>query len=91
MEHYLYRCFGYEARPTQMLPLLKSRAKRHSLTEFFPVAAEHSGGLNPIPFNGSGDVTATIPAHGLAMQPAASLQFDKNELITFNPSFNSPL
>lgn len=94
VEHYLYRCSGYEARPIQMLPVLKSRTKKHPLTEFFPVALGHSGGLSPISFNGSGDITATIQAHGLAMQPAASLQLNKDELITFypfNPSFYSPL
>lgn len=88
VEHYLYLCFGFETRPIQTLPLLEGRTKRHPLTEFFPVSAGHSGALNLLSYNGSGDVTACINAHGLAMQPAASMQLNKGELLTFYP-FNN--
>lgn len=85
VEHYLYRCFGYEARPQQRLPILQNKTKKHPLTEFFPVGTDHSGGINSVPFNGSGDVTAAIHAQGLAMQPADSTQLNKDDLITFYP------
>lgn len=88
VEHYLYLCFGFETRPFQTLPLLEGRTKKHPLTEFFPVSAGHSGALNLLPFNGSGDVTACINAQGLAMQPAASMQLNKHDLLTFYP-FNN--
>jgi molybdopterin molybdotransferase len=94
VEHYLYRCFGYEGRPVQRLPILQSRRKKHLLTEFFPVKASHCGGLNLSPSNGSGDITATIHAHGLAMQPAALAQLNRNDFITFYPfnhHYNFPL
>lgn len=85
VEHYLYRCFGYKARPQQRLPILQNKTKKHLLTEFFPVGTDHSGGINSVPFNGSGDVTAAIHAQGLAMQPADSAQLNKDDLITFYP------
>ncbi|SDL40412.1 molybdopterin molybdotransferase [Pedobacter sp. ok626] len=88
VEHYLYRSFGFENRPFQRIPLLESRTKKHPLTEFFPVSTGHSGGLNLLPFNGSGDVTAAINANGLAMQPAVSAQLNENDVINFYP-FNN--
>ncbi|SHE51035.1 molybdopterin molybdotransferase MoeA [Pedobacter caeni] len=94
VEHYLYRCFGYQTRPSQMRPFLEVRTKKHGLTEFFPVRTSNSGGLNLIPFNGSGDVTAGVHAQGLAMQPAALMQLNKEALITYYPfhhHFNSAL
>lgn len=84
-EHYLYRCFGYEARPSQLLPIRENRIKKHPLTEFFPVSADHAGGIKAIPFNGSGDVTAAVYADGLAMQPADLTQLNKDDLVTFYP------
>ena len=85
VEQYLYRCFGFGSRPVQIRPLLQDRVKKHALTEFFPVSANETGALSPLPFNGSGDVTACINANGLAMQEAGSSQLKKNELITFYP------
>ncbi|SMD07239.1 molybdopterin molybdotransferase MoeA [Pedobacter nyackensis] len=88
VEHYLYLCFGFESRPFQTIPLLESRIKKHPLTEFFPVSTGLCGGLNLLPFNGSGDVTSCINANGLAMQPAVSAQLNKNDIINFYP-FNN--
>jgi molybdopterin molybdotransferase len=85
VEQYLSRCNGFENRTVQTLPLLESRTKKHGLTEFFPASLNSSGGLHLLPFNGSGDVTASIHAHGLAMQPADALQLQKNEHINFYP------
>ncbi|TKC61441.1 molybdopterin molybdotransferase MoeA [Pedobacter hiemivivus] len=88
VEHYLFRCFGFEGRPFQTIPLLENRTKKHPLTEFFPVSIGHSGGLGLLSYNGSGDVTAAINANGLAMQPAASAQLHENDAINFYP-FNN--
>ncbi|TCC84612.1 molybdopterin molybdotransferase MoeA [Pedobacter hiemivivus] len=88
VEHYLFRCFGFEGRPFQTIPLLENRTKKHPLTEFFPVSTGHSGGLGLLSYNGSGDVTAAINANGLAMQPAASAQLHENDAINFYP-FNN--
>lgn len=85
VEHYLYRCCGFENRPLVRMPLLVSRTKKHAATEFFPVSTGHSDGLNPLPYNGSGDVTACINANGLAMQLAVSAQINKNDIINFYP------
>ena len=85
VEHYLYLCFGYAHRPFQTRSLLEGRTKKHPLTEFFPVSTDHSGALNLLPFNGSGDVTACINAQGLAMQPAASMQLNPHDAVTFYP------
>jgi molybdopterin molybdotransferase len=85
VEHYLCLCFGFESRPFQTIPLLENRTKKHGLTEFFPVKGGLCSGLNPLPYNGSGDITACINANGLAMHPTLSPQLNKNELINFYP------
>jgi len=85
VEHYLSLCTGFAGRRFQTLPLLAKRTKKHPLTEFFPADLNGFGGLNLSPFNGSGDVTACIHANGLAMQPAASQELQKNERINFYP------
>jgi molybdopterin molybdotransferase len=85
VEHYLSLCSGFTGRRLQTLPLLATRTKKHLLTEFFPAALNSSGGLNLLPFNGSGDVTACIQASGLAMQPADSAELRENELTNFYP------
>lgn len=85
VEHYLSLCTGFAGRTFQTIPLSENRTKKHVLTEFFPAGLNGSGGINLLPFNGSGDVTACIHAGGLAMQPADSKELQKNELITFYP------
>jgi molybdopterin molybdotransferase len=85
VEHYLALCTGFESRRFQTISLLESKTKKHTLTEFFPANLNGSGGLNLLPFNGSGDITACIHANGLAMQPANSLQLQKDQLINFYP------
>lgn len=85
VEHYLSLCMGFESRAFQTIPLLANRTKKHPLTEFFPAALNETGGINLLPFNGSGDVTACILASGLAMQPAGSTGLQKNDYIQFYP------
>jgi molybdopterin molybdotransferase len=85
VEHYLYRCCNFEEQPTQSLPLLAAKSKKHALTEYFPVCYEVSGGLNQLPNNGSGDVRAVVKASGLAVQHALSPHINKHELTTYYP------
>lgn len=85
VEHYLSLCMGFESRTFQTIPLLASRTKKHPLTEFFPAGLNETGGINLLPFNGSGDVTACIHASGLAMQPANTAELQKNDYIQFYP------
>lgn len=88
VEHYFYQCSGYDKRPVQRLPILGNRSKKHQLTEFFPVNADNPAGLNLLAFNGSGDVTASIHAHGLAMQASSVAQINAGDIINFY-SFNN--
>lgn len=85
VEHYLSLCTGFKNRAFQTLPLLENRTKKHALTEFFPAKLNTSGGINLLPFNGSGDITAAIHATGLAMQPAGSSELQKNKHVNFYP------
>lgn len=87
--HYLELCFGFKARHQQTLPVSAERTKKHPLTEFFPVSVSQTGAINLLPYNGSGDVTACISAQGLAMQPAALMQIQAGDRLTFYP-FNHP-
>jgi len=85
VEHYLYRCCGFEEQPFQSLPLSAVKTKKHSFTEYFPVYRGSSGSLNQLPNNGSGDVLAVVKASGLAMQAAGSFEIHRHDLTTYYP------
>ncbi|ATP55926.1 molybdopterin molybdenumtransferase MoeA [Pedobacter ginsengisoli] len=90
VEDYLYKCFGFSNRPVYRFPLLENRIKKHQLTDFFPVKINRlQQGLNLIPYNGSGDITAGLDASGLALQPDVTEEFKKEDIISFYPFNNS--
>lgn len=87
VELYLYQCFGFKERPVYRLPILQNRNKKHLLTEFFPASIDKQHfGINALPFNGSGDITASIKATGLAIQHVEQLK--SGDFVDFYP-FNN--
>lgn len=86
VESFLFKSFGFKKRPCYKLPILQNRSKKHSLTEFFPVRLHpESAGLEVLPFNGSGDVTAGVLADGLAVQQNDCPLLLSGDLVDFYP------
>lgn len=86
VESFLFKSMAFESRPFYRLPLLQDRSKKHPLTEFFPVRLDpKTGGLQILPFNGSGDITAGLFADGLAMQPNDCPSLLNGDLVAFYP------
>lgn len=89
VESFLFKSNGFESRPSFKLPILQSRSKKHSLTEFFPVRLDPEAvGLQVLGYNGSGDITAGVFADGLGVQPndcPSLLNGDLVEFYSFQP------
>jgi len=86
VESFLFKSTGFESRPSYKLPILQNRSKRHSLTEFFPVRLHSEiAGLQILPFNGSGDITAGVLADGLAVQQNDCPSLLSEDLVDFYP------
>jgi molybdopterin molybdotransferase len=86
VESFLFKSTGFESRPSYKLPILNNRLKKHPLTEFFPVRLHSEmAGLQILPFNGSGDITAGVFADGLALQPHNSPSLLNGDLVEFYP------
>ena len=86
VESFLFKSTGFESRPSYKLPILQNRSKKHPLTEFFPVRLDRQdAGLQILPFNGSGDITAGVFADGLAVQPNDCPSLLSGDLVDFYP------
>lgn len=92
IEPYLLRSFGFNAEPVYNMPLLQARSKKNTLTEFFPVSIDKAtGGLKPLSFNSSGDITAALHAYGLGVHPPQTEQLDAGTIISVYPFQNFPV
>jgi molybdopterin molybdotransferase len=73
---FLNACFGLQAEKPFDFMLDGERTKKSELDEFFPVRFKESRKqLQPVPFNGSGDIQAALFADGIALHP-----FDRSEI-----------
>jgi molybdopterin molybdotransferase len=82
IEPFLYACWQMPETSVQELPLLSSKTKKVSLDEFFPVKLT-SNGLQPIHFNTSGDITATLGSDGIALHPTDKGDLEEKESVNF--------
>lgn len=86
VEYFLFKSNGFENRPSYKFPIIQNRFKKHSLTEFFPVRLHsETAGIEILPFNGSGDITAGIFADGLAVQPGNCPSLLSGDFVEFYP------
>jgi molybdopterin molybdotransferase len=70
IELFLSCSFGLDKPQQLSLPFKGTRMKKSSLDEFFPVKISgNPSSIEPIHFNGSGDITALIKADGIARHP----------------------
>ncbi|MCC9137472.1 molybdopterin molybdotransferase MoeA [Pontibacter silvestris] len=90
IETYFYYCFGLQNQPVYHFPILKTRGKKHKLTEFFAARINQgTPGVTPISVNGSGDIRAGLAAHGLGVHPHDQEELEQNTNIQFIPFMNS--
>jgi molybdopterin molybdotransferase len=86
IEPYLLKSFGFDTKQVYHMPLLQSRLKKSTLTEFFPVAIDkETGSLKLLPFNSSGDVTAALHAFGLGVHSDETAEVTAGTLINVYP------
>lgn len=87
LEPFLRVCFSMPKETYLKFPLSQLKKKKHSLTEFFPVRfqTKEKTILEPISFNGSGDIKAGIFSDGIALFPSEKKQIDLEEGIEFLP------
>ncbi|WP_187263896.1 molybdopterin molybdotransferase MoeA [Pontibacter beigongshangensis] len=92
IEYYLYNCFGFDAGSVYKYKLLEPRTKKHKLTEFFAAKLDKAtAALQPLTFNGSGDIRAGLMAHGLGVHPAEQQVLGQGNHIEFISFSNSLL
>lgn len=69
------------------LPILEERKKKTRFDEFFPclIVNSDTSSVKAVSFNGSGDITATLGSHGIALHPAESGDLRPGEMVEFFP------
>jgi len=87
IETYLRECFELPKLKPLKLALKEHKKKSTPLDELFPCKFDWMDniGLKSIPFNGSGDVTATIGSDGLALHKGSIHDIKEGTLIEFYP------
>jgi molybdopterin molybdotransferase len=85
---FLSRSFNLAVPFELSMPLYGTRTKKSSLDEFFPVKITGApAGLEIIPFNGSGDVTAALGADAIAHHPMECEEISDGRVVTCYPLF----
>lgn len=69
------------------LPISEERKKKTKFDEFFPCTIDSANitFVKAVGFNGSGDITATLGSHGIALHPAESGDLNPGEIVEFFP------
>jgi molybdopterin molybdotransferase len=82
IEYFLTHCFGL-GEPFQLaFPLKGTRLKKNALDEFFPVNITGVPSFyDPVPFNGSGDITAALHARAIARHPATIAELSNGAIV----------
>ncbi|TGM52075.1 molybdopterin molybdenumtransferase MoeA [Leptospira biflexa] len=77
--------FSQKIEQPLKFPSLTSKKKKHKLTEFYPVrfVTKEKTYLEPIEWNGSGDVKAARFSNGLAIFPSEKNQLEPEMMIQF--------
>lgn len=65
VEHFIKSSTNQTTQTGTTLPFSGSRKKKNTFDHFFPAQQTPSGKVEALPFNGSGDVTASLGATGL--------------------------
>jgi molybdopterin molybdotransferase len=85
IEPFLRKSFGLDTNTDFLLPMSTERIKKVSFDEFFPIKITLNGcaEIEPVKFNGSGDISASFKADGIGFQPASTEKLLKGEITSF--------
>lgn len=81
IDTYLESSFGLSSHKKIKLPVSFGRIKKSSFDEFFPVRITEESQLDPIDFNGSGDIRLASFANALGLQPADQMDIRAGEKV----------
>ena len=87
IEPYLRKCFQMKPLITMQFAIAAGRKKDSPFDCYFPASLESTQPprLNPIPFNSSGDITATLNCDGLAVHSGDSSDLKAGDVVEFHP------
>jgi molybdopterin molybdotransferase len=76
VEPFLRKCFGLPELHSLKLPMAAQRKKKTKLDEYYPcmIEGDEFSSVRPVVVNGSGDVTAALNSHGIALQVTEELK-----------------
>ena len=83
VEHFIKSSTNQPLIDTTTLPFSGTRKKKNTFDHFFPAILTTNGKIEPLPFNGSGDVTASIGATGLGHHPSDKPELRDGEDVSF--------
>jgi molybdopterin molybdotransferase len=83
VEPFLQACSGLPHAAIEMLPLMRSRSKKGTTDDFFPVRISGGAFLEPLPMNGSGDIRLGLGATGIALHPAGRETLSAGESVRY--------
>jgi len=83
VQHYINACNGLPVLKPERYLLKGERQKKSSFDEFYPVKIiNNQHQVQPLPFNGSGDIQAVLFADGIALHVAGKTRVE-DELVDF--------
>lgn len=83
---FLQKCFGLSYGPDFYLPLGPERIQKVALDEFIPVkiaSLDNKSFLQPVSFNGSGDISATLYSSGIILHRADTPKLEKGSQVAY--------
>ncbi len=86
IEPFICRCFNMEALQSLYLPLFNEKLKKTKFTEYFPcklITKNKVTGIVSTKMNGSGDISATLGSHGIAIHPEEVDTIKENDIVEF--------
>ncbi len=86
IEPFIRRCFNMEAIQPMYLPLFNEKFKKTKFTEYFPCKLVNKNkvtGIASTKMNGSGDISATLGSHGIAVHREEMDIIKENDVVEF--------
>ncbi|MFK7899579.1 MAG: molybdopterin molybdotransferase MoeA [Cyclobacteriaceae bacterium] len=85
IESFLRESFGLAQKKMIELPITKEKNKRNQLDVFYPSKIVYEKGIEiePLVFNGSGDIRATIGSDGVILHSAKQEMLSKGDSVSF--------
>jgi|ERR1019366_3636073 molybdopterin molybdotransferase len=86
IEPFIRRCFNMKSIQPMYFPLFNEKLKKTKFTEYFPcklITKNKVTGIVSTKMNGSGDISATLGTHGIAVHPEKIESIKENDVVEF--------